>query len=171
MNSLFKNITTYSPELYQEFQSFHHNKYSFSYQFYTLFIMVLLLFCAIVNFSGNNMVLGLFFLLIFSCFIGWRFLYPSFLVRKESTSKKITTKMKNTFSFYKNYIHIRNKEGAFRFYYYRLYRVFETKNYFYLYYNKNHSFVLSKDGFCLGTSEDFATFIHKKALFKYTKQK
>ena len=56
--------------------------------------------------------------------------------------------------------------GNLKFNYYKLYKVFETEHYFYLYINKNYSFVLSKDGFNIGSSKDFYKFIKRKIWYK-----
>lgn len=170
MEKLFENVTAYSSEIYQQFETFHREKYNFSYGSYTLFIIILLLFCSIANFSSNNIGLGFLFILVLICFVGWRFLHPYFLVKKETTSEKIIKQLKNKFSFYKNKMKITNKEGSFYFYYWKLYKVYETSDYFYLYMTKTHSFVLSKQCFTLGTPEDFASFMKKKTMFNYKKQ-
>ena len=53
----------------------------------------------------------------------------------------------------------------------KLHKVFETKEYFYLYVNEDTAFLVSKNGFKLGNSNDFSEFIKKKCLLKYSKQK
>lgn len=74
--------------------------------------------------------------------------------------------MKNTYVFYDKYMQIINSSNNIKLNYYKLYKVFETKNYFYLYINKNYSFVLSKDGFSIGNPDDFYKFIKKKTWYK-----
>lgn len=74
--------------------------------------------------------------------------------------------MKNTYSFYDKYIQITNSKDDIKLNYYKLYKIFETKNYFYLYINKNYSFVLSKDGFSIGSPNNFCKFIKKKIWYK-----
>ena len=74
--------------------------------------------------------------------------------------------MKNTYSFYDKYMEIKNTDDIIKFNYYKLYKFFETENYFYLYINKNYSFVLTKTGFSIGDSNDFCKFMKKKLWYK-----
>ena len=67
-----------------------------------------------------------------------------------------------TFNFYKFYFEI----DKTRVYYFKLHKVFETKDYFYLYLDEDTAFLVSKSGFKLGTPKDFSEFIKKKCIFK-----
>ena len=51
--------------------------------------------------------------------------------------------------------------------YFKLYKIFETTDFFYLYIDKEHAFLIDKNGFTFGSAEEFSKFIHKKCLFKY----
>ena len=51
----------------------------------------------------------------------------------------------------------------------KLYKVFETKDYFYLYINPDYAMLVNKNSFEIGTSDDFRKFIKKKCLLKYRK--
>lgn len=51
--------------------------------------------------------------------------------------------------------------------YYKLYKIYETKTFFYLYIDNDHAFLINKSGFVRGLSDDFSKFINKKCLFKY----
>ena len=51
--------------------------------------------------------------------------------------------------------------------YYKLYRVFETENYFYFYLDKTNILVLEKSGFLLGTIQDFEKFMKRKMWFRF----
>ena len=57
--------------------------------------------------------------------------------------------------------------GSDKIAYYKLYRVFETKNYFYLYLDKTNILVLDKSGFLLGTIQDFKRFMKHKMWLKF----
>ena len=72
-----------------------------------------------------------------------------------------------TFNFYKFYFEI----DKTRVYYFKLHKVFETKDYFYLYLDEDTAFLVSKSGFKIGTPKDFSEFIKKKCMFKYSKEK
>ena len=54
--------------------------------------------------------------------------------------------------------------------YLKLYKVFETQDYFYLYIDEEHAALVNKKGFKIGNVEAFTDFIKKKCLFKYSKQ-
>ena len=48
-----------------------------------------------------------------------------------------------------------------------LYKVIETNDYFYLYFNEDYAALVSKNGFKLGDSKEFSKFIKKKCFLKY----
>ena len=69
----------------------------------------------------------------------------------------------SVFLFYDYYLKV-DKEIV---YYFKLYKIFEVKDYFYLYINKDYALMLDKKGFKIGTVDEFRNFIKKKSLFKY----
>ena len=78
---------------------------------------------------------------------------------------KISDNSTFIFTFYDKYFTIKEKNDIYKSKYRNLYKIFETDNYFYLYIDKNHSFLLDKTGFIVGNSNDFNKFIlHKKAV-------
>lgn len=167
MNKLFENTTTYNSMEYRKFVEFHNKKYGFKNDLYTLFILFLIIFCMVLQFSYGNTYLGYLFLIIAIGFICYRIFYPYFFVKKEAKSDKVQKHLTNTYSFYYNYMEIKNKNDFIKLKYYRLYKIFETADNFYLYMNKNYSFVISKSGFSVGKSEDFYKFIKKKLWFRF----
>ena len=62
MKPLFKNITKYSDQSYQQFVDFHTNKYNNSYKFYTIIISILFVYCIILNITQKNIGLSLLFI-------------------------------------------------------------------------------------------------------------
>lgn len=96
----------------------------------------------------------------------WRVFHPYFFVKKEANSSKIQKQLKNTYSFYDKYMEIKNDNNNIKLNYYKLYKVFETENCFYLYINSNYSFILEKTGFSIGNADDFNKFIKKKLWYK-----
>lgn len=166
MNKLFENTTTYNSTEYRKFLEFHNKKYSFKYNLYTLFILFLLIFCMILQFMNSNINLGCLFLTVAICFLAYRIFRPYFFVKKESNSDKVKKQLTNTYSFYDKYMEIKNRNDFIKLKYYRLYKIFETDDSFYLYMNKDYSFVLSKNGFSIGKQEDFYKFIKKKLWFR-----
>lgn len=169
MNIIFENKTIYSPEEYKKFQEFHSEKYSFSYLATTAFITFLLVFLCMGQFMAKQFLVGILLLLSIPCFLLWRKWHPSYFNKKEANSKKIKDNMMMTFSFFPYYFYANNGKQKRRCYYLSLYRIFETKENFYLYTNYDYAFVLSKDNFTIGNYEDFLSFIKRKAPFKYKK--
>lgn len=166
MNKLFENTTTYTSDVYREFVEFHNKKYNLNYNLYTLFMLALIVFCMVLQFSYSNVSLGILFLLIMIVFLIWRVFHPFFFVKKEANSDKVKKQLTNTYSFYDNYIEIKNDNDSFNLRYFKLHKVFETENNFYLYINKNYSFVLDKNGFSIGNPDLFYDFIKKKIWYK-----
>ena len=166
MEKLFENTTTYDSKVYSKFVRFHNQKYNTKYNLYTLFILILFAFCMVSQFLYGNIGLGILFVFSLVIFLIYRVFYPYFFVKKEASSDKVQKQMKNTYSFYEKYMTIRNNDTEEKFNYYNLYKVFQTENYFYLYVNKNYSFVLAKDNFTIGTPEDFSRFIKRKTWYK-----
>ena len=163
MKPLFKNITKYNANNYKEFTEFHTNKYSFSQNAYTIIMSILLIYCIILNIQSRDILLILLFMGLFILFLGWRIYLPHRRAQKQQEEYKNNKQLGFVFSFYKNYF-ILNKKTI---YYFKLHRVFETKDYFYLYIDEDHAALVSKKGFEIGTAEEFLNFIKKKCLFKY----
>ncbi len=166
MEKLFENTTTYTSDVYKEFVNFHNQKYNLRYHSYTLFILILIVFCMVLQFNYGNILIGALFVFVMIAFLVWRVFHPTFFVKKEAKSDKIQKQMKNTYSFYDKYMTIKNSKNNIKFNYYKLYKVFETENYFYLYINKNYSFVLAKDAFSVGNPNEFYKFMKRKLWYK-----
>lgn len=166
MKPLFKNITIYNSKNYNQFIKFHGEKFNFSYNAYTLVMLALSLYCVILNIIQKNIILILLFLTIFALMIVFRIYLPG--KRYQKTKKKFAEKKQTsiTINFFKYYFKVEQKVYT----YLKLYKVFETKDYFYLYLDEENAVLVSKDGFKIGTTKDFSEFIKKKCLFKYSKQ-
>ncbi len=163
MKILFKNVTRYDSKSYNKFVKFHNEKYSDKYFFVTIVFCILLLYCSILNLKNKNIMLGLCFIAVILIFIFVRFYLP--IRRYKNTSKKYENNQKTlyTFSFYQYFFKIDNQ----RKYYLELYKVIETNDYFYLYFNEDYAALVSKNGFKLGDSKEFSKFIKKKCFLKY----
>lgn len=166
MDLLFKNITRYNSKNYNQFVKFHGKKFNFSYNMYTFVMLTLILYCIILNIIKKNIIFILLFLMMFILTIIFRMLLP--LKRYKKTKKKLAQNKENkfTFTFYKFYFTVEKKS----FYYFKLYKVFETKDYFYLYIDQENAILVNKNGFEIGTVEEFTDFLKKKCLFKYSKE-
>lgn len=166
---LFKNSTKYSKKLYDEFTYFHNTKYFLTYEIFTLFIIILLSYCVFSTIKVKLAPLAIFFIIVLILFMTYRILGPTISYKKELKNKSITKEQTFEFFFYDKYFKIRDNKSYDKISYFRLYRVYETPKYFYLYLTKKYSFVIDKNGFSMGNAEDFKTFIKKKMKFKYSK--
>ena len=167
MKPLFKNITNYNADNYNQFVQFHGKKFSFSYNAYNIIMLILLLYCIVLNIVEKNFLFILLFIALTTLLILYRIYWP--MKKHEQTKNKFEKNKETrfTFSFYRFYFTIDERT----FYYFKLYKVFETKDYFYLYIDDENAILVSKSGFEIGTVEDFTNFIKKKCLLKYSKQK
>ena len=166
MNPLFKNITKYTEKSYQQFVNFHGNKFNLSYNYYTIITFILIIYCIFYSISQKTFWLTLLFIIMFIGYIIIRIYIP--IKRYEKTKNKLENKSSSfTFNFYKFFFEI----DKTKIYYFKLYKVFETKDYFYLYIDEDTAFLVSKSGFKIGNATDFSEFIKKKCMFKYNKEK
>lgn len=166
MKPLFKNTTKYTKQSYEQFISFHNKKFNFSYMIYTLVMSVLLIYCIIFNITQKNFLYMLLFLAILFIFLIIRLYLPIRRYKKTQKNYAKNKEMNFKFAFYPYYFTIGKKP----IYYFKLYKVFETKNCFYLYVNEDNAAILNKNGFEIGTADEFSKFIKKKCLFRYSKQ-
>lgn len=166
MKPLFKNITKYNSKNYEQFIKFHGEKFNFSYNMYTIVMAILLIYCIILNIINKDILLILLFIALLILIFLFRMYLP---MKRYQKNKKQYSKNKETtiqFTFYKFYFSV----GKSTFSYSRLYKVFETKDYFYLYIDDENAVLVSKSGFKMGTAEEFSEFIKKKCFFKYKKE-
>lgn len=166
MKPLFKNVTIYNSKNYNQFVKFHGEKFNFSYNMQTLLILLLILYCTILNLMQGNIFLFILLVAIFVLTIVFRMYWP---VKKYQKTNKNFYKAKQTsvtINFYKHYFKIEQNIYP----YLKLYKVFETKDYFYLYIDEEKAALVSKNGFKLGSVTEFTEFIKKKCIFKYSKQ-
>lgn len=170
MKVLFKNKTQYNKEIYKEFLEFHQEKYGTSYIFSTIVPTLLLIFCIIVQLQSRNFYLAILTTIIAILFAGWHFYDPIKTVKKEVQSKKIENEQEFIFKFYEKHFNIYSQKINSKIHYWQLHKIFETEEFFYLYIDKTHAFLLSKKGFEMGNSDEFAEFINRKCRFKFKKQ-
>lgn len=166
MKPLFKNVTKYNSKNYEQFIKFHGEKFNFSYNMYTAVMSILLIYCIILNIMQKNIPFVLLFLALLILIFLFRMYLP--MKRYQKTQKQYSKNKETSISFifYKFYFTV----GKKTFPYMRLYKVFETKDYFYLYIDDENAVLISKNGFKMGTAEEFSEFIKKKCFFKYKKE-
>lgn len=167
MEIRFQNTSTYTLEAYKKFIEFHNRKYNFKYNAYTFFIICLCLFCMVLQFRYGNIGLGILFILILVGFIFYRILHPLFFIKKEANSSKIKNQTTNIYTFYDDFVIIKSEEKEAKLSYYKFYKVFETKDRFYLYLNKNYAYILFKNNFSIGESKQFMPFMKKKLWHRF----
>lgn len=168
MKILFKNKTKYNTKVYEQYLNFHQNRFGFSYDIYTIFITILLFICMFLQIKYGYWYLSILFLIIIIGFIYYRFFYPVKQISNELHSEKFQKEKEFSFVFFEDHFEIRNKIYRDISYYNKLKHIYETKDFFYLYINKDYAYLLSKSGFITGTPNNFANFIRKKCFFRYT---
>ena len=168
MKILFKNITTYSSEVYTEFLDFHNFKYDFPYKLGWTFFLIFIISTIIIQLKYQKNFFNLIIVLIAVAIIfAIKLLYPYFKVKKEYESEKISNSLSFTFRFYNKYFKILEGGKYSIIYYHSIYKAYETNNFFYLYLNKDYAFLIDKNCFSIGTSTDFSKFLKEKFRFKY----
>ena len=167
MKLLFKNTTKYTKPIYDEFLSFHSQKYHFSYTLYTCIIVAFILFFLIVQVRIHQFAFVFLGGCILTAFILWRFFHPISTISKEYKSEKIQKEKEFTFKFYENYFTSEDEKEFSEMKYRQLYKIFETPTFFYLYIDKTHAFLLNKSTFKKDRSFEFSNFIQKKCWWKY----
>ena len=166
MKVLYKNKTKYTKETYAKYLQFHQNKFGTKYRFITILIIVLLCFFIITNFKYANKTTGFILLLALLVFCLYRFFQPISLVKKELKTEKFEKEKEFTFKFYKKYFTISDSNNFEKIKYWKLYKIYETNDFFYLYINKDHAFLLEKNTFTKGDISTFYIFVKRKIWFK-----
>lgn len=166
MKVLYKNTTKYTKEAYEEFLAFHQKKFGLKYKIGTVIGVILLVFCAIMNFRYGSTLIGMLFFLGIVGFLMYRYNNPIKKITKERNSDKIKNEREFTFTFYDSNIKIVGNKVNSKIRYWHLKKIYEEKEFIYLYIDEEHAFVLQKDCFTIGNYKDFMTFIKKKKMFK-----
>ena len=166
MDLLFKNKTLYTTKTYESFLNFHTKLYGIKEELATIFISLMLLILTVSLFYSHYPVQGLLFVGITIGFFIWRIYRPSKLIKKQTKeiekNSKETTCQYTTYYFYKDYFVISYQKQYSKVKYRKLYKAYETADFFYLYYDKEHTFLVDKSSFCIGSSSSFSKFIKTK---------
>lgn len=167
MKILFKNITALNKDEYLELIKFHGKKNNLKYYSYTAVMGLILIIGMSYQIILKNYVLLILLALIFIGFLAYRFIEPYRKSEKEIKGEKIQGNLINTYIFYDENFVVKNKYGKDTLKYRKLFKVYENTNAFYLYINKEDVFIMEKDKFEIGNSEDFKEFISKKIGYKF----
>lgn len=165
MKQIFKNTTKYSKETYMKFLEFHNQKYGVKYQIYTILFIILLIYCIIINIKYQNILTAIIFTGVLGLVIYQRYFSQIEIIKKELKSEQIEKENQFTFYFYEKYFKIRNKQLNDKIKYKQLYKIHETEEYFYLYIDHTHSYILNKKGFTEGEPNEFLKFIKSRKIF------
>ncbi len=169
MKILFKNNTKYTKDRYNDFIEFHKNKFGLKTILKALIILICAIYILIFNIISKN------WLVILSVAVICLILYMvnNFKLTKEKSNNNKMYKKQNEFAFffYEKYIKIKCGRKFERLKYFELHRIFETKDYFFLYTDETHSLILDKNGFEIGTARGFQKFIKRKCPLKYKLEK
>lgn len=171
MKLLFKNTTKYTKSVYNKFLAFHSKKYHFYYVAYTAIIVAFILLALTLQVKSHNFSLAILLCCGLTAFVLWRFFRPISDISKEYKSEKIKNEKEFTFCFYEKFFTIEDDKEFSKMKYYQLYRAFETMDFFYLYIDKKHSFLIDKSKFKKNNPSDFSKFIKKKCWWCYKKVK
>ena len=166
MEILFKNKTKYTKQIYQKYLEFHQNKFGLKYKFITILVFLLLSFCFIINLKYSNYNTAFVFIIALISFFIYIFFAPTKKIQKELKTEKFEKEKEFTFTFYNNFFVISDKKNSEKIKYWKLYKIYETKEFFYLYINKSHALLLDKSSFSKGNISEFFKFIRKKIWYK-----
>lgn len=167
---LFENTTKYNKTVYDKFLAFHKKKYGFTYTTYTIIVVAFILFTLILQIKYHNFSIAVLLCCGLTFFILWRYLHPISEISKEYQSDKIQKEKEYTFKFYDKFFTCEDNKEFSEIKYRKLYKVFETSDFFYLYIDKTHSFLLDKSKFKNNNSAEFSKFIKKKCWWHFSKR-
>ena len=167
MNIIFKNTTKYTQEKYAEFLKFHDSKYGIQYRILTIIVSIIILYMVASNIVAKNMTLVYILFIAFVVFLFYRYFSQEKIVKNEIKGETLQKQKEYTFTFFEKEFEVKEGLKRQRVQYNQIYRVFESEEFFYMYTDKNHSLMLSKSGFEIGNSVDFADSMKKKYSYKF----
>lgn len=166
MKILYKNKTKYTKETYSKYLQFHQSKFGNRYTFTTIVTILFLCFCIITNLQYSNHLTASALLIVLVSFCFYRFFYPIKLVKKELKTEKFEKEQEFTFRFYDKFFTVSTTKYIEKIKYWKLYKIYETEEFFYLYIDNSHAFLLNKNTFTKGDTSEFFKFIKRKLWFK-----
>lgn len=166
---LFKNKTKYTKEIYKKFLEFHTKRYNLQATVFNVIVIALILFLIVLQIAYRYYSIAILSTIIFTGFCLYRYFHPILVVKKELKGETISQEKSFTFKFYEKYFKVSDNINVNKVKYLNLRRGFETKDFFYLYLDKTHAFIINKKNFSIGKSIDFSEFIKKKCFLRYKK--
>ena len=171
MEIRFKNTTKYTQDKYWEFLKFHDMKYGTQYRILTIVVAIIILYMVAANIVAKNITLVYILFIGFAGFVFYRYYSQEKIVKDEVKGESLQKQKEYTFTFYEDLIYIEDGRSEQYIPYHQICKVYETSGYFYMYTDKTHSLMLSKNGFVVGTSEEFTVLMKKKYGFKFKVEK
>ena len=147
MKILYENTTTYTKKIYEEFLTFHSNTFKFSYFTVNAIMILLLLFILCMNIYYNFFLVAAILFIVLAIFIFMKYIRPISAVKNDYNSDKIQNEESFTFKFYDDKFSVENLSSIHIHKYSDLYRIYENLNFYYLYIDKTHSYILDKNNF------------------------
>ena len=167
MEDLFENKTKYSEKVYNIFLKSYEEEYSKVDNLYMIYNIVFFGTCMFFAFIEKEIILGICILIGLLIYMWYKFIRPIKREKKTRKSPKMNGNYVNTYRFYKNYFDVKNPDGDAQIAYFKIYRMVETKEYYYIYISREHAFVVSKFGFTKGDYMEFSIFMRKLLKRKY----
>ena len=169
LKEIFKNKTKCTKTEYKKFIKEHNKQYGLREDISFIITLIFLLFFIFFTLFHKVFYLSILMFLVMVIYIYFSIIKANNDVKKDLNSKKIKNEYINTYIFYKLFFTISNKEKKSRFFYWEIRKVFENDTHFYIYITNKKAFLISKQGFVKGTSEEFEKFIKKRTFLKYKK--
>ncbi len=164
MEPIFINSTKYSEEELGRFLKFHRNKFVKKNIVITAVFVIFMVSLILFNLLNRNWTLVLVLLAMGLV----AYLYYTYInVQDKQKNNEMQKEQEFDFLFYDKYLIVKNVQQKSKYNYWKFYRIFETKNNFYLYIDKEYSLILNKKKFVKGNNEEFKKFIKKKCFFRY----
>lgn len=167
MKPLFKNITKYNRENYHHLLEFHQNKFGTKIIVSTFIMLIFYLYIFIQNIIYKNWKMLCMILIATIAVILTKEMIKRIKKEDKTNKKRLNRNQDYIYNFYPYYFKVRIGRKGQTIFYFKLYKVYETKEEFYLYTDKDHSLIVNKNGFTIGNSRSFSNFIKKKCMLKY----
>ena len=169
MELLFKNITKSSKKIYDQFLDFHNKRYKKRDNIQKTFFIIAASYMIIFNIIHNEFRMVLIISLLAAIYLVGNNYQQKKVVKKEYKSDKVVKEKLIVYYFYdkKFEIELNNQKQEFK--YYQIYRIHQDEYNIYLYTDKTHTFIIDKNGFEIGTMQEFRNFLRQKCKLRFKK--
>lgn len=164
MEKYFEVSTLYNDDTMRAFYDFHlFKRQHISKAFFIVMGVIILLggSAILILERFQNPFRVMFFLLmgVFSC--TYPFWMPKLLINSMQKSDLVTRNKVCTVTCYQDRLEVITEQSRSFVYYGQLYQAWETRDFFYLYLNKQSAYILYKQAFSLGDAARFSTFLQQ----------